>query len=264
MVSESDQVDLYIVGLGIGGLERLTCETEAVIRGAHEVLCISSRVRELGRLCEHGRVTSLWSLYNSSDDPPTTYAAISEQVVAAAHTAHDAGGYACFATPGHPMWLVRATRTAAHVCRQHDLRVVVCPAVSSFDTILIDAPVDFDAGVQLLEATRFVRDRLEVDRRLPLMLFQFGDYGSAKLRPARDDVQRYTPIIDRLTELYGSDHVVHMVLSGWGSGMAAEVHSSTVGRLWEHLSHARVGTTLVVPAAPMGNGARSSPPTARP
>lgn len=250
-------VDLYIVGLGMGGFDRITREAEKVLRGAREILCITSYVREIERLEPHGVVTSLWELYLADDDRRATYAAIADRIVESTQSAHAHGGYACFAVPGHPLWLVNASRQAMSACSRQSLRCVVLPGVSSIDTILIDAPVDFDGGVQLLEATRFVQDRLVVDRRLPLMLFQFGDFGSERLRPKTADAARYAPLIERLTELYGADHVVHIVLSGWRDRMRAEVHSAPIRRLRDQLDDARVGTTLVVP--PVDSSASENP-----
>ena len=242
-----------LVGAGIGGAVRLTREAEEAIRTASVVLHMTAIGAELERLCPDGLVVSLMPTYEAGDDPDEVYGRIADRLVAEAELAHGRGGTAAFVTYGHPLWLVTSARSALRRCAERGLRASVVPGISSIDTMLVDSPVPLDRGAQLYEAGQFVRQGLGVERRLPLVLFQFGDFGSGSLRPDHTATGRFGAILERLAGLYPAGHPVHIVLSPWREGMRPRVVSSTVADLAGVLEAAHVGTTLVVAPLPAGD-----------
>lgn len=239
--------DLYLVGAGIGPVSRMTGETAEVISGADIVFHLTAVAEELEKL-NPGRVRSLQPVYESSDVAVDVYAEITRVVVDAAEQAKSNAGYACWVTYGHPLWLVDSSYYAMRECRTRGLHAICLPAVSSMDTLLIDSPVDLGHGAQMLETSRFVHSRLTVDPRVPLVLFQAGDFGTTRLRSGMGpSSERFKLLEQQLLVWYRDDHPAHIVLSAWRAGMRARVTDVTVGTLTAHAQDLHTGTTLVIP-----------------
>jgi uncharacterized protein YabN with tetrapyrrole methylase and pyrophosphatase domain len=240
--------DLYLVGLGIGGLHRLTQEAEEVLSRAAYIVHLSPLQPSLERLCRQGTVESLQPYYGTDPNAAVVYRRMAERMVEVAGAAREVGRHACFATYGHPHWLVIPSRRAQELAADHGLRVVVVPGVSSFDTLLIDSPVQLDFGAQLLDATRFVKQRLRIDARVPVLLFQVGVFGADTFWPTPEEIGRFEPLVCRLEELYPADHPIHIIMSGWGERFPTCVESVPLGELRSAIHVAHGSTTIVIPA----------------
>lgn len=239
--------DLFVVGLGIGGARRLTWEATDVLARASRVLHLSPLHDELCRLVKNGSVESLNDIYRSDSGRLRVYDAIAARVLEVALECRESGAHVVWATYGHPRWLVRSTETILALSDESHLSVCLVPGISSFDTILMDAPWSFGPGATLVEANDFVKRDLVVDTRLPLVVFQFGDAGTEDLRPELGDVARFEPLIVRLEGIYPPTHAVSVIVSSWQRGVPSRVTTGTIASLREIARFAHVGTTLVVP-----------------
>lgn len=225
----------------------MTHETTTLIAGAHAVLHLTALSAQLERL-NPDRVRSLASIYESSDVAALVYADIADAIVEAAEVAKESNGYVCWITYGHPLFLVDSSYQAIRDAERKGLRVQTLPAVSSIDMLLIDSPTYLGHGGHMLEADAFVKDELVIDPRVPLVLFQAGDFGADRLRSGTlEDFERFRPLQERLASFYPPDHPLHIVLSAWREGMASKVVSTTLRNLEAHSDALHTGVTLVVP-----------------
>jgi hypothetical protein len=232
-------------------MHRLTPEADSALSGAAEILHISALQPALARRYGNNRVRSLYYLYQQEGKPAKIYREMANIAIEAASRAAADGGYVCLATYGHPLWLVKPSRIAMEVAADKNLSVTVVSGLSTFDTLLADSPVELDWGVQMLEASRFVRQRLHVDRRVPLLLFQAGVFGAATMETELGDKQRFKPLVDRLVEIYGAGHPVYTVMSGWGDEVPTTVQLGSVEN-FPNTTQVHGSTTLIVPAVEGG------------
>jgi tetrapyrrole (corrin/porphyrin) methylase-like protein len=233
------------LGLGIGGIRRLTAEADEVLRSADTILHLSAVGADLVDRYP-GEVVSLLPVYQGTPGDESAYQAIADALIAAAEKARDRGGYACFATYGHPLWLVDSSRMAMRLAAESSLRVGVVPGISSFDTLLIDSPVPLDRGAQLVETSEFVHAGLVVNTVLPLVLFQFGDYARERLNPAPVHERRFARLVARLQSIYPGERQAFLVVSSWADGIERQIRATTVGQLADLCQSARPGSSLVV------------------
>lgn len=238
--------ELRLVGLGIGGLHRLTAEAVSHLSEATEILHISPLHPALARRFGAERVRSLYHLYQEEGRPSDTYRRMAQMAIESAIQASATGGYACLAVYGHPLWLVKPSRIAMELAREHSVAVKVIAGLSSFDTLLIDAPIELDWGIQMLDASQFVRRKLVVDTRIPLLLFQAGVFGIATANSDFKDLKRFDPLVDRLNVLYGADHPVYTIMSGWGDKLPTMIQLAVVAD-FVHRTDVHGSTTIIVP-----------------
>ena len=140
---------LILAGTGIGGTKRMTMEV-------HDHLCRAKTIFHLTILNEHlsceyeADIVDLAQIYHTATSKTEAYAAITESLVNAVKNAQN-GEEIVFLTYGHPLFLVNSSL---------DLRAridcTILPALSAFDTLLIDSPVNLSDGAQLFETTKFV------------------------------------------------------------------------------------------------------------
>jgi hypothetical protein len=243
---------LLLVGLGVGGMHRLTPEADDALSGAAEILHVSPLQPGLERRYGRDRVRSLYHLYQDEGSPAKIYRRMADISTEAATRAAAHGGYVCLAMYGHPLWLAKPSRIAMEIAATEQISVHVVPGLSTFDTLLVDSPVELDWGVQMLEATRFVRQQLAVDRRVPLLLFQAGVFGATTVETDLSGTERFRPLVNRLREIYGSGHPVYTVMSGWGDQVPTTIQVATVDDFPE-MTEVHGSTTLIIPPVEAGS-----------
>ncbi len=241
-----ETVDLFLTGSGIGGLARLTDETRWVLQNATEIHHLTALDAELTEIAPHARIVSLRELYESTYDPQEAYRSITQSLLDLAVRMREQGTFGACLTYGHPMLLVNSSVSVLAHAEARDVSVAVLPAVSSFDTLLIDAPVQAHRGASFLDAEDFVRFDMNIDTRIPLFLMQVGAYGATTLRPDRADTGRFGPLLAKLSSIYSPDHPAYIVLSPWAERMRPSITVSTVETLSDDIVNAFTGTTLVL------------------
>lgn len=212
---------IYLLGAGIKGSLHFTVETVQALRACKRVFVLHSDQGVLDSVREHcADVEDLAPLYAGHTVRDEVYHQISHRLVDAAL---DSGPVA-FLVHGHPLFLVSATEYTLDLAEEHDLRVSVLPAVSSFDTLLCDLRVDYGYGVQIFDTTTLLKAGWAPNPQVPLLLFQLASTLNRAVITGDPDQAALAPLVDLLTPLYGAKHRVQVV---WSSAHALEASSIT-------------------------------------
>ena len=111
------------------------------------------------------------------------------------------------------MFLVSAVERLIQKAEAASIRVVVVPAISSFDTILADLKVDMAYGLQIYDATLLVSDCPTLNVDAHLLVFQVANIGSDLIEPNDIDRQRLSRLKQLLLKAYPGSHMCRFVLS---------------------------------------------------
>lgn len=215
------KTSIYLLGSGIKGTLHFTVETVQALRACRRVLVLHSDEAVIDAVREHcADVEDLASLYNGQTIRDDVYHEISRRLVEAAIEAAPVA----FLVHGHPLFLVSATEYTLDLAEQHDLRVSVLPAVSSFDTLLCDLRIDYGYGVQIFDTTTLLKAGWTPNPQVPLLLFQLASTLNRAVISGDPDQGALRPLIDLLAPLYGSDHRVQVV---WSSAHILEASTIT-------------------------------------
>ncbi|MBC8164877.1 MAG: hypothetical protein H7Y20_03265 [Bryobacteraceae bacterium] len=204
--------DIWIVGLGVQNVTQVTPEVERAIRSSREVLSLDTGVATrtfLESLCP--RVTSLYDQSYVSDQPRV--AAYEHMAIRVVEAALDHPPVS-FAIHGHPLVAVRAPFLILELAKALQLRVLVLPGVSAFDTICADLRIDpIVNGMQMYEATDLLLRRRPLQPDVPAILWQIGPLETClhSMRVSRPE--RFEGLVAYLCQFYPARHECAAVYS---------------------------------------------------
>jgi len=157
-----------------------------------------------------------------------------------------------FATYGSPMVGTHAPHRLLELAPQRGLTVHVTGATCCVDGIWADFNVDPCHGLEIWEATAFVRLQIVPDTRAHLLLPQVSMLDvSGGIDPQTLRIERSSTVSelrDHLLRFYPADHEVHFDKTGAGAGphlVAPDVETVTLRDL-DHPGRAQA-STLIVP-----------------
>ena len=248
MTIHGDTRRLDIVGSGLRIPTHLSPESLSVLGEASRVLTtlsvfdVLSFPTEIRVKCE-----PLDNLFQPDIPRLETYQQMANLIVDAVMSQE---GSVAFLTRGNPRvlntiteLLVRASDTFEYDCR-------VFPAISSFDSILIDVGYDPMAGVQLVEASAAVHDDVRLNPHLACLVYQPYALGSrlpsgasSKGPPALEKLQEY------LCSLWAPSHTLAVVISHAEADGSAAITWTKVGALVDVGADQLAGGTLFIPPA---------------
>jgi Tetrapyrrole (Corrin/Porphyrin) Methylases len=167
----------------------VTIETEHALRESaviYHLLSLTPAMRRyLSRLGP--RLVNLAPLYRDGALDLDIYEFISSFVVASALRHRRLA----LIVPGHPLVYATPTALIQNQARMRGIKVLVLPAISSIDTMLLQLGLDIaDHGVQIYESNRFVYYGNAPDPRVPLFLMQPGGFGTGIITRGRTSVPR--------------------------------------------------------------------------
>lgn len=199
--------DIYIVGLGMVGIQQITVEADAALRRAEELFLLhyDSLVNELLAEKYAAKLTDVMPFYEVGLDRSITYQRIAETVlVAGAEHAPVA-----FASYGHPFVFVSPTRLILNEAPSRGLSVKVLPGISALDGLLIDLRLDpARHGLQMYEATDLLLRRRPLQPDVPCLIWQIGAVETLAYRDTRLDSSKYEGLRDYLLDYYDDAHRV--------------------------------------------------------
>jgi uncharacterized protein YabN with tetrapyrrole methylase and pyrophosphatase domain len=238
--------DIYIVGLGINGIEHVTRQTEAACRRSNEILAVPTNpavLTYLGTLCP--KVTDLHPVsYREDERRMNAYDTMSAMTLAAA-LEHPP---VAFATYGHPYIYVCPTRLILDAAPLLGLTVEVQPGVSSLDTMFIDLNVDPAVdGLQMYEATDLLVRQRPLQPDVPCLLWQVGSVESALYSTAESQPERFYRIRDYLLRFYPAEHEVTAVFSAHHPLLEPSTVTFALGEMESHSEDLHQGLTLYLP-----------------
>lgn len=240
------ETDIYIVGLGIKGIEHVTRETEAICCRSREILAVPTLpagMTYLQGLCP--RVTDLHPIsYREDENRLNAYDTMSAMVLAAALDHPPV----TFATYGHPLIYVYPTRQIVDAAPYLGLQVKVVSAISSLDSMIID--LDFDPavnGLQMYEATDVLVRRRPLQTDVPCLLWQVGAVESVLYSSAPNRRERFFRIKEYLLQFYPSHHEVIAVYSSPHPLFDSTVVRFNLADMDRHHKDLHQGLTLYIP-----------------
>jgi uncharacterized protein YabN with tetrapyrrole methylase and pyrophosphatase domain len=186
---------------------------------------------------------SIGYLYAEGKSREQAYQEICDAIIEAAN----AGKKIAYLTPGNPVFLNNVVFKLRDASARHGIPFFVYPGVSSLDSILTDLFLAVETtGLQCFEATHFVRMRPQIDKRVPLILFQPAVVEAFDVR-SRSGV--YMPGVkilqDALTESYGAEQKWIMLRSALSKEDTAIVATGILSELVDKASYLELGSLLI-------------------
>ena len=217
------QTSIYLLGSGIRGTLHLTAETVQALRACREVHVlhadedVAQFVRDLGV-----ETTDLAALYEGETVRDDVYRKVSRGLI---DSALAGTGPVALLVHGNPLFLVSATEYTLELAEEHDLRVTVLPALSSFDTLLCDLKLDYGYALQMYDTTTLLTSGWAPNPHVPLLLFQLSSTLNRAVIPGDPPVDGLLRLQEFLVPIYGHDHEVDLVHSA-----AHALESSSIAR----------------------------------
>lgn len=239
--------DIYIVGLGISGIEHLTRETESAFRRSNEILAVPTHpavLRHMESLCP--KVTELHSVsYAEGENRLNAYDTMSAMVLAAALD-HPPVTFALY---GHPLVYVYPSRQIIDAAPYLGLTVRTLPGISSLDTMFID--LDFDPateGLQMYEATDLLIKQRPLQPDVPCLIWQIGTVESVLYSTAPSKPERFLRIKDYLLRFYPPGHELTAVYSTHHPLLDSTLVKFKLAEMEHQHEHLHQGLTVFIPA----------------
>lgn len=255
-----DGTHITVVGLGITGVEQVTLEAEAAIRGANEVLYVEARpgVRSfLAARCP--RVTPLFGdNYVSWAGRLAAYDLIAARVLDAAL----ARGPVVLAVQGHPTVFSYVPVLLRDAAPALGLSVRVQPGISAEDNVLAYLAIDpADHGIQAFEATDLILRRRPVHTDVATLIWQVGNL-ETRLHTARSSrPERLHRFVGWLRRFFPEQHPVAAIHVPTLPGLPFEVEVLPLRELPTIAPRLHAGVSLYLP--PVGRRPIADPVLAR-
>ena len=194
---------LTVVGTGIDSTTQLSVGARAAIRAADVTFfqvadpVSALRVREL---CANAR--SLAPYFAPDKERGESYREICAVVASEAAS----GKHVCLVMYGHPGFYATAAHEAVRRVRALGLPARMLPAVSALDCLFADLGLDpARGGLQVYEASHFLRARPPLDAGATLVLLQVAILGESGSTPTPAVLERYRLLLGLLAETFGPE-----------------------------------------------------------
>ena len=157
---------ITIVGLGPGAAGNLSLETMGLLKSDAQVVlrtAVHPTVAELEK--ENVKFTSCDSFYEEGTNFEEVYGRVVQRVLAAAME-----GDVVYAVPGSPLVAERTVVMLREQAKEHNIPLVIKPAMSFLDLAYVDLGIDPIAGLRIIDAQDF--EAVADAGKYPLMITQ--------------------------------------------------------------------------------------------
>jgi uncharacterized protein YabN with tetrapyrrole methylase and pyrophosphatase domain len=209
--TNSRAATVHVIGAGVDPARHLTIEAIEILGSCKEIWT-NVPIDVFRRLPETlaPAVRSLKPFYKDNQTRRQNYTDVTLHILARA-TELGAVGYF---TQGHPIIFDSVASTLYKHGTAQGFQVNLVGGVSSIDTVLLDVRFDPGGGLQIFEATTFVRNKLKFDTRAALLLFQPSVFGMSTPRlTANAPHPNLGDLRDALLAHYPATHVASFVRS---------------------------------------------------
>lgn len=197
---------LIVMGSGIRAVGHITIEGKGAIENAEKVFYVvadpltSRWIESLNPNSE-----DLYNLYSDNKLRIQTYDEMTQQVVKAVRT----GLRVCFVFYGHPGIFVNPSHRAISILRREGYSAEMLPGISSIDSMFADLGVDPSrTGTLMYDATNFLVRNRQLDTTCCVVIWQVACVGDSGFNSKGYDCRHLPVLVDRLEEIYGSEHEV--------------------------------------------------------
>jgi uncharacterized protein YabN with tetrapyrrole methylase and pyrophosphatase domain len=221
---------LYAIGLGLDIRAHISNEAKQALKSCRVVYVLSPDSIALDLIKGISpviRVVDCSPYYDEEDVRPKVYDNIANDIINEADNFTNVG----IAVYGNPMFLVSAVEKIIDKAELNGIKTKVIPAISSFDTLLADLKLDLGYGVTILDASLLLSSNLNVETKLPLLLFQVANIGSIDVERGEIKRDRLKPLVDYLVSIYPPDHKCKLVVSSKGVFDPGYIVDTTVSDL---------------------------------
>lgn len=234
--------DLWILGVGIRGIDQITLETLSVLKDCRIVLDLTHLEDELRKI--NPNTVDLDGVYWVDSEREDVYETLVETVLEEVGK----GPGVALVSYGHPMVFDDVTLELVERCKKQGLDCRVLPGVSCLDTLCIDLGFDYGNGFQIFEATHLVYTDVPMNPNLHALVFQLGEFDNTRI--AEEDPrprQVLQPFVDYLLRFYDPKHRATIVFSDDGSLSKPKLLKTTVAKIASYHRSIFPGVSLYLP-----------------
>lgn len=198
------RTDIFIVGLGIRAVSQLTTEVIDTLRLCKIVFVVDHGWKIGEYIASLGpKVESLIPEYLNAESRLETYKRMAARVLDAARSASPV----CFATYGHPTWLVYPTELICASAEKLGLNVKILPGISCIDMLLAELRIDpGTSGLQIFEASSLYISKQTINSSVPCFLLQVNAFLNPYYKVNPEKVKNTNTLMLYLTQFYPDDH----------------------------------------------------------
>ena len=236
-------VDLYLVGVGILGLEQISAEAELAIRSCRKIFHLTSVHGKLKKLCD--KVVNNDHVYWTGESRSVVY----ERIIARVLEEVERGPVVGNVIYGHPLFFDDINMGLIAEARKRGIRYKVISGISCLDTLSSDLEIDYGDGLQVYEASDLVNRAHPLNPGVHAVILQIGQFGSDLTTATIPSPKgRFAPFQEHLMKFYPADHKVVVALSDRGDiGYRKFQLECSIAELDDNRKKIFKGTTLYVP-----------------
>lgn len=234
--------DLYLVGIGIRGIEQISQEAHRCLKTCRKIFHLTDQHRRLATINPH--VVDLGPLYWTNEEQRDVYDRLAALIMGEA----ERGPGVASVIYGHPLFFDDVHADLIKRSKRRGLRCVVLPGISSLDTLCIDLNIDYGEGLQIHEASDLVENELSLNPKIHTLVFQIAEFNSyTTCDNLSTAVGRFKPMERHLMKYFPADQPITIAYSDDGDGSGPFLLNSRLRRLDSHRRRIFSGTTLYIP-----------------
>ena len=238
----AELADLYLVGIGIRGMEQISQEALRTLKKCRKVFHLTDQQRQLAKINPH--VVDLAPLYWTDEEQRDVY----DRLVDLIMDEVEQGPGVASVIYGHPLFFDDVHVDLIKRSNRRGLRCVVLPGISSLDTLCIDLNIDYGEGLQVHEASDLVENELSLNPHIHTLIFQIAEFNSyTTCDTPSTGVGRFKPMERHLMKYFPADQPIIIAYSDDGDGSGSFILKSRLRRLDSHRRRIFLGTTLYIP-----------------
>lgn len=236
---------LACVGTSIGGLGAFTFDALACMVSADVVYCYptTNKQYELIKLTNRSVVNLHDTTYKKGEPFNTAYDAIVDQVLMVVRS----GKKVAYSTQGSPAFHCGTAVRLHRAAQREGFRSIMMPGVSSFELLSAELSLHYDLNsIQAYSILHLMDGTVDIDRKVPCLLFDLGRYASPSIRQSADKfmLRNVNNVVDRLRAVYPLNHdILLMCVSDDGCSTIR----TQLSNLMESVIQFRAAVTIFMP-----------------
>lgn len=248
IVPDSEEFDIYIIGLGINPEKQLSKEAKEVITDSEKVFCVTTK-EELNELEEsHGN--KFYDLtkesYKKDELRLEAYFHMASKIIEESLV----NGKATLALYGHPTVFAFPPYLIHRVAKLLNKKVKIISGVSAMDCLLADLVIDpATNGMLTYEATDLLMTRRMILPDVPLMIWQVGTVETSLYNTLQNTPSRFKKIKEYLLEFYPASQPVFAYFANSIKDQNSLVYTIKLGEIEDYASILGSGITIYIPPA---------------
>lgn len=222
-----------IVGFGIGGVPNITLRTNGIIVEADRVFTLVASTDLAAYLEAVGKSNvDLTDCYDFGRTAREVYDEIVERII------EQSKGYRqiAFVVDGNPQLYNTPVRRLHEAAARLNWEVVIHPAVSSLDTILIDLNLSIsETGLQIFDCGRMLARRIPPHPRIGCLLLQLAACSVSTFIPvSAQTMATFDPLREWLLHYYPEPHQFIIIRTAIGASDRPKLIETTIAAFPDH------------------------------